>query len=72
LLRYIIVSITALLIGLVALHYRQYHSSSYRAKIDEEHNYKEKNAYFSNMKKIIKHYPMTDRLIVRRGYLFNQ
>jgi hypothetical protein len=27
-----------------------------------------KNVYFSNMKKIIKHYPMTDRLIVRRGY----
>ena len=23
------------------------------------------------MKKIIKHYPMTDRLIVRRGYLNN-
>ena len=22
------------------------------------------------MKKIIKHYPMTDRLIVRRGYIF--
>jgi hypothetical protein len=30
---------------------------------------KEKNVYFSNMKKIIKHYPMTDRLIVRRGYI---
>jgi hypothetical protein len=29
---------------------------------------KKKNVYFSNMKKIIKHYPMTDRLIVRRGY----
>jgi hypothetical protein len=29
------------------------------ARIDEEHNYKEKNVYFSNMKKIIKHYPMT-------------
>ena len=27
-----------------------------------------KNFYFTNMKKIIKHYPMTDRLIVRRGY----
>jgi hypothetical protein len=37
-------------------------------RIDEEHNYKEKNVYFSNMKKIIKHYPMTDRLIVTRGY----
>jgi hypothetical protein len=37
--------------------------------IDEEHNQKEKNVYFSNMKKIIKHYPMTDRLIVRRGYM---
>jgi hypothetical protein len=36
-------------------------------RIDEEHNYKEKNVYFSNMKKIIKHYPMTDRLIVTRG-----
>jgi len=23
------------------------------------------------MKKIIKHYPMTDRLIVRRGYCIN-
>jgi hypothetical protein len=23
------------------------------------------------MKKIIKHYPMTDRLIVRRGYVMN-
>jgi hypothetical protein len=30
---------------------------------------KKKNVYFSsNMKKIIKHYPMTDGLIVRRGY----
>ena len=38
------------------------------ARIDEEHNYKEKNVYFSNMKKIIKHYPITDRLIVTRGY----
>jgi hypothetical protein len=27
-----------------------------------------KNVYFSNMKKIIKHYPVTDRVIVRRGY----
>jgi hypothetical protein len=24
------------------------------------------------MKKIIKHYPMTDRLIVRRGYVFQE
>ena len=32
---------------------------------------KKKNVYFSNMKKIIKHYPMTDRLIVRRGYRFD-
>ena len=39
------------------------------ARVDEEHNYKEKNVYFSNMKKIIKHYPMTGRLIVIRGYL---
>ena len=39
------------------------------ARIDEEHNWKEKHFYFSNMKKIIKHYPMTDRLIVRRGYV---
>ena len=30
---------------------------------------KKKNVYFSNMKKIIKHYSMTDRLIVTRGYL---
>jgi len=29
---------------------------------------KMKSKEFSNMKKIIKHYPMTDRLIVRRGY----
>jgi hypothetical protein len=29
---------------------------------------KKKMFYFSNMNKIIKHYPMTDRLIVRRGY----
>jgi hypothetical protein len=42
------------------------------ARIDEEHNQKEKNVYFSNMKKIIKHYPMTDRLIVRGGYLYIQ
>ena len=39
------------------------------ARIDEEHNKKEKNVYFSNMKKIIKHYAMTDGLIVRRGNL---
>ena len=26
------------------------------ARIDEEHNYKERNVYFSNMTKIIKHY----------------
>ena len=30
---------------------------------------KKKDVYFSNMKKRIKHYPMTDRLIVIRGYL---
>jgi hypothetical protein len=29
---------------------------------------KSKKCLLSNMKKIIKHYPMTDRLIVRRGY----
>jgi hypothetical protein len=39
------------------------------ARIDEEHNLKEKHVYFSNMKKIIKHYPMTDRLIVIWGYM---
>ena len=39
------------------------------ARIDEEHNLKEKNVYFSNMKKMIKHYPMTDRLIVIREYI---
>ena len=26
------------------------------ARIDEKHNYEENNLYFSNMKKIIKHY----------------
>jgi hypothetical protein len=31
---------------------------------------KKKNVYFSNIEKIIKHYPMTDRLIVRGGYIF--
>ena len=31
---------------------------------------KKKNVYFSNMKKTIKHYPMSDRLIVIRGYIF--
>jgi hypothetical protein len=39
------------------------------ARIDNEHNYKEKNVYFSNMKKIIKPYPMTGRLIVTQGYI---
>jgi hypothetical protein len=38
------------------------------ARIDEEHNLK-KNVYFSNMKKIIKHYPVTGRLFVTRGYI---
>jgi hypothetical protein len=28
-----------------------------------------KNVYFSNMKKIIKHYPMTGQLIVTQGYV---
>ena len=32
---------------------------------------KKKNVYFSNMKKIIKHYPMTDELFVIRGYIKN-
>ena len=30
---------------------------------------KKKNVYFSNMKKIIKHYSMTDQLIVIREYM---
>ena len=30
---------------------------------------KKQNVYFSNMNKIIKHYPMTDRLIVIREYI---
>ena len=33
---------------------------------------KKKNVYFSNMKQIIKHYPMTDRLIVIREYMLFQ
>ena len=41
------------------------------ARIDEDHNYKEKIFYFSNMKKWIKHYPMTGRLIITRGYMYH-
>jgi hypothetical protein len=29
-----------------------------------------KNVYFSNMKKVIKHYPLTGRLIVTQGYTY--
>jgi hypothetical protein len=29
-----------------------------------------KNVYFSNMKKVIKHYPMTGRLTVTRVYMY--
>ena len=32
---------------------------------------KKKKVYFSNMKKIIKHFPMTDRLIVIWGYILS-
>ena len=48
--------------GSVCFYYRSFfHGTLHmRARIDEEHNQKEK--------KIIKHYPMTDRLIVTRGY----
>ena len=57
--------------GSVCYYYRSFFHGTLHmwARIDEEHNYKEKNVYFSNMKKIIKHYPMTDRLIVTRGYI---
>jgi hypothetical protein len=37
------------------------------ARIDEEHDYKEKMFTFQTWKKIIKHYPMTGRLIVTQG-----
>jgi len=40
------------------------------ARIDEEHNNKEKIFTFQTWKKIIKPYPMTGRLIVTRGYDF--
>ena len=39
----------------------------YTCEQEQMRNIIKKNVYFSNMKKIIKHYPMTDRLIVRRG-----
>jgi hypothetical protein len=57
--------------GSVCNYYRSFFQGTLHmwARIDEEHNWKGKNVYFSNMKKIIKHYPMTGRLIVRRGYL---
>ena len=56
--------------GSVCNYYRSFiHGTLHMwARIDEEQNLNEKNVYFSNMKKIIKHYPMTDWLIVRRGY----
>ena len=40
------------------------------ARIDEEYNYKEKMFTFQTWQKIIKHYPMTGRLIVTRGYIY--
>jgi hypothetical protein len=57
--------------GSVCYYYRSFFHGTLHmwSWIDEEHNYKEKNFYFSNMKKIIKHYPMTDRLIVTQGYM---
>jgi hypothetical protein len=56
--------------GSVCHYYRSFFHGTLHmwARIDEKHNSKEKNVYFSNMKKIIKHYPMTGRLIVTQGY----